>query len=74
MVFLRIGVRADLFDGAAAREADTPRRLRFITRPPRQWGAVGSPVAAKFDQKPSMIRASAIWVGVSGLAVSLCQT
>ena len=34
----------------------------------------GSPLAAKFDQNSSMIRASAICVRPSGDAVSLCRT
>jgi hypothetical protein len=35
---------------------------------------LGSPFAAKFDQKRSMMRASTICVGVSGETVSLYQT
>jgi hypothetical protein len=33
-----------------------------------------APLAAKFDQKPSMMRAGLICIGVSGATVSLCQT
>ena len=69
-----MGVATDLFCASASQKADATRRLRFVARPVGQGTPFGSPLAAKFDQKPSMIRASAICVDVRGTVVSLCQT
>lgn len=65
-MFLRIGVATDLLGATASQKADATRGLRLVARPNGQGAPFGSPPAAKFDQKPSILDTKPILGGSLG--------